>query len=60
MTGPIQSVLGVRPEQSIAKMKEKLPVRFATAEGPCRMGGVLLELDDKTGKTARITRLQIE
>ena len=60
MTGPIQSVLGVRPEQSIAKMKEKLPVRFATAEGSCRMDGVLLELDDKTGKTARITRLQIE
>lgn len=60
MTGPIQSVLGVRPEQSIAKMKDKLPVRFQTAEGPCRMDAVLLVLDDKTGKTVEITRLQIE
>lgn len=60
MTGPIQSVLGVRPEQSIAKMKGKLPVRFQTAEGSCRMDAVLLELDDRTGKTVDISRLQIE
>lgn len=60
MTGPIQSVLGVRPEQSIAKMKGKLPVRFQTAEGPCRMDAVLLDLDDRTGRTTDITRLQIE
>ena len=51
---------GVRPDQSIAKMKDKLPVRFATADGPCRMDAVLLELDDKTGRTAHISRLQIE
>ena len=60
MTGPKRSVLGVRPDQSIAKMKDKLPVRFATADGPCRMDAVLLELDDKTGRTAHISRLQIE
>ena len=41
-------------------MKDKLPVRFATADGPCRMDAVLLELDDKTGRTAHISRLQIE
>lgn len=60
MTGPKNSVLGVRPEQSIAKMKDKLPVRFATADGPCRMDAVLLELNDQTGQTTTITRLQIE
>ena len=47
-------------KDSIAKMKDKLPVRFATADGPCRMDAVLLELDDKTGRTAHISRLQIE
>ena len=60
MTGPKNSVLGVRPEQSIAKMKDKLPVRFTTADGPCRMDAVLLELNDQTGQTTTITRLQIE
>lgn len=60
MTGPVHSVLGVRPEQSIAKMKDKLPVRFNTAEGPCRMDAVLLDLDNATGHTRSITRLQVE
>lgn len=60
MTGPIHSVLGVRPEQSIAKMKGKLPVRFSTADGPCRMDAALIELDNATGRAVSIARLQIE
>lgn len=59
MTGPVNSVLGVRPEQSIAKMKDKLPVRFSTAEGPCMMNAVLLKVDPATGKTLSIERLDI-
>lgn len=59
MTGPVRSVLGVRPEQAVAKMREKLPVRFATAEGPCMMNAALLTLDDATGKTTAIERLDI-
>ncbi len=59
MTGPLHSVLGVKPEQSIAKMRGKLPVRFSTAEGPCQMNAVLLTLDDATGKTTAIERLNI-
>lgn len=59
MTGPIQSVLGVRPEQAVAKMREKLPVRFAVAEGPCCMDAVLFTLDDKTGRTTEVLRLKI-
>jgi len=60
MTGPVNSVLGVRPELSIAKMKNKLPVRFVTAEGPCRMNAVVLTLDETTGKTTAIERLNVE
>lgn len=57
MTGPTQSVLGVCPEQSIAKMKGKLPVRFTAAPGPTAMNAVLFTLDDKTGKTTEVERL---
>ncbi|MCL2883881.1 MAG: YmdB family metallophosphoesterase, partial [Oscillospiraceae bacterium] len=56
MTGPVQSVLGVQPALSIAKMKDKLPVRFANAEGPCALNGVVIELDGK-GKTVQLQRV---
>ena len=60
MTGPIHSVLGVKPDEPIRKMRLGVPVRFETAPGPCRMEAVLFTLDDKTGKTTAIERLQIE
>lgn len=59
MTGPVRSVLGIRPELAISKMRDKLPVRFAAAEGECTMNAVLLTVDNKTGKTTQITRLDI-
>ena len=59
MTGPTESVIGVCPEQSIAKMKGKLPVRFTAAQGATAMNAVLFTLDDKTGKTTEVERLII-
>ncbi len=59
MTGPVQSVLGIRPELAIEKMRGKLPVRFAVAEGACRMDAVLLTVDPSNGKTTAIERLGI-
>lgn len=59
MTGPTQSVLGVKPELSIAKMKGKLPVRFAVADGPCAMNAVVISLDPATGRTTRIESLTV-
>ena len=58
MTGPTLSCLGVRPELSIEKMRTKLPVRFAVADGPCAMGGVLFTLDDHTGRTTAVKRVR--
>lgn len=51
MTGPLNSVLGVKPEISIQKFKTRMPVRFELKSGPCKMECALFELDDKTGKT---------
>ena len=59
MTGPIHSCLGVRTELSIEKMRTKLPVRFATAEGPCAMDGVLFTLDNATGKCVSVKRIRV-
>ena len=59
MTGPIDSCLGVRTELSIEKMRTKLPVRFATADGPCAMDGVLFTLDNATGQCTAVRRIRI-
>lgn len=59
MTGPINSVLGIRPELSIEKMRGKLPVRFAVADSPCRMDAVLFTVDPASGKTTAVQRLGI-
>jgi metallophosphoesterase (TIGR00282 family) len=42
MTGPHDSVIGVRAELAIARMRTRLPVRFQPAEGGVRLEGVLV------------------
>lgn len=59
MTGPVQSVLGVTPELAIEKMRTNLPVRFQNPDGECRMQGMLVEIDKKTGKALRAERVSI-
>lgn len=51
MTGPVNSVLGVKPALSIAKMKDKLPVRFELESGECMINGCIFEIDKASGKT---------
>lgn len=60
MTGPIHSVLGVKPELVIQKMRTKMPVRFDLSDGPCAMGCALFHIDEKTGKTVSVERMRIE
>ena len=59
MTGPVHSVLGVKPEIIIKKFTEKLPVRFALAEGECSLSGCIFGVDDKTGKCLSVKRINI-
>lgn len=60
MTGPIESVLGVKKELVIEKMRSRMPVRFDLASGPCRMDCVLFEIEERTGKTVFVERIQIK
>ena len=46
MTGPHASVIGVRAELAIARMRTRLPVRFEPAEGDVRLEGVLVRCSD--------------
>ncbi len=59
MTGPLNSVLGVKPELAIKKMKDKLPVRFAIAEGECSICGCIFDIDKKSGLCRATERISI-
>lgn len=59
MTGPIQSVLGVKPELAVKKFKEKMPVRFELATGDCKMDCIIFNIDENNGKTSSLERLSV-
>ena len=46
MTGPHDSVIGVRSELAIKRMRTGLPVRFETASGDVRIEGAFIECDE--------------
>lgn len=59
MTGPKNSVIGVKPELAIEKMKTNLPVRFENPDGECEMCGVVFEIDKKSGKALSVERIKL-
>ena len=57
MTGPRDSVLGIRPELSIAKFRGDLPERYRWAEGASKIEAVLFTIDSETGKCRKAERV---
>ena len=57
MTGPKNSVLGIRPDLSIARFRGDLTERYRWAEGPTKLEGVLFTIDSATGKCLRAERV---
>ena len=57
MTGPRDSVLGIRPELSINRFRGDIPERYRWAEGPTKMEAVLFTLDTDTGKCRKAERV---
>lgn len=57
MTGPRESVLGIRPDLSIAKFRGDLTERYRPAEGPSKLEAVLFTLDAATGKCLKAERV---
>lgn len=57
MTGPYDSVIGVKKELVIEKFLSGMPARFEAANGDVRLCAVLVECDDQTGRATRMERL---
>ena len=50
MTGPVHSVLGIDPEQSIGKFMGDPPRRYDSAKGPVKLEGCVFTIDPETGR----------
>ena len=59
MTGPRDSVLGIRPDLSIAKFRGDLPERYRWAEGKTKLEAVLFTLDTATGLCKKAERVDL-
>ncbi|NLH97438.1 MAG: TIGR00282 family metallophosphoesterase [Clostridiaceae bacterium] len=57
MTGPRDGVIGVKKELVIEKFRTSMPVRFEVAKGPVQFNGVILDIDEETGKATGIHRI---
>ncbi len=59
MTGPEESVLGVKKEIIIDKFRKGFSTMFETADTPCFMQGCILTIDKDSGKTEEIRAVTV-
>ena len=57
MTGPERSIIGMKPEGVIKKYLLQTYVRYEPSEDGAMLNGVVIEVDDKSGKALSIKRL---
>ena len=58
MTGPRNSVLGVRPDISIERFRTYRFQKYEVAQGECEVCGVVADIDQTNGKCVKIERIK--
>ncbi len=59
MTGPYDSVIGVKKELIVERFLTNMPIRFEPATGDVRFCAVVIECDESTGKARSIEPLML-
>ena len=59
MTGPVNSVIGIKPQQAINRFLGGMPQRFQPADGPCKLDAVLFEFDTDTHRCISVQRVDV-
>ena len=60
MTGPHDSVIGVKADAAIYRMRTGMPVRFETAEGGVRIEGAVIDCDADSGRATAIEPVRVD
>lgn len=58
MTGSFDSVIGVKKHASINYFLKQTPQRFDAAKNDRRLNAIFVEIDDRTGETTKIERIE--
>jgi 2',3'-cyclic-nucleotide 2'-phosphodiesterase len=58
MTGPVDSVIGMKKEIAVRRSINQMPLRNEVAETPAEIMGALVDVDARTGKALRIERVR--
>jgi hypothetical protein len=59
MTGPFNSIIGIRKDAILERFLTQLPNKFDVAKDDVRLQGVVLDVDSKSGKAVGIERLTV-
>lgn len=59
MTGPQTSVIGIEVQQIIDRFLDHMPRKYDVAGGIALLCGVVLQIDNSSGKTTAIKRIQV-
>jgi metallophosphoesterase (TIGR00282 family) len=54
LTGAVDSILGMKADKMVEKMKNSLPVRYEVGTGEVKIEAVLIKIDDKTNSVNEI------
>ena len=60
MTGPFDSVIGVKKDVIIERFLTQMPNKFDVAKGDIRMQGVMLDIESISGKANSIERISLK
>jgi hypothetical protein len=59
MTGPYESVIGVRADRVLPRFLHQMPTSFDVAKRDVRLAAVVVEVDEESGKATGIERLLV-
>ncbi len=60
MTGPFDSVIGIKKEAIIERFLTQMPNKFDLAKDDIRMQGVVINIDESSGKAVSIERVSLK
>jgi metallophosphoesterase (TIGR00282 family) len=60
MTGPYDSIIGMRPEKVLQRFLYNTPRPFEPAKRNIQMRGALIDADEATGRALAIRRLKVD
>jgi hypothetical protein len=60
MTGPFDSVIGIKKDTIIERFLTQIPNKFDVAKGDIRLQGVFMDIDAQSGRANAIERISIK